>query len=260
MQLNYKHHEGPGEPLIVLHGLYGNQGNWAPQARQLAQDFNVFAFDARNHGQSPWADSMSLAAMAADVAETMQSLGLSSAHLLGHSMGGKTAMLLALTQPALVKTLSVVDIAPVPYTKATDHEIKALCGIELATITSRADADEKLSASIPQKFVRDFLLTNLQRAEDGSWRWRFNLPVLAASFRAITGWPAAPQNYAGPTLFIKGERSNYILPEHQAATLQQFPNAQLKVVNGSGHWVHSEKPEAVLRLIRNFLKDVSEAD
>lgn len=256
MQLFHKHHPGPGAPLVILHGLYGNQGNWSPQARQLAQDFDVYAFDARNHGQSPWADTMTLAEMAADVADTMQSLGLSSAHLLGHSMGGKTAMLLALTQPALVRSLAVVDIAPIAYEHAVGTEINALSGLALAGLESRSDADSQLADNVPQKFVRDFLLTNLQRAEDGSWKWRINVPVLSKSFREVTGWPSNAGIYDGPTLFIKGERSSYILPEYQAATLQQFPRAQLKVINGAGHWVHSEKPDAVLRLIRNFLQEV----
>ncbi len=256
MRLHFKHYPGPGPTLLILHGLYGHQGNWAAQARQLSQDFNVYALDARNHGQSPWADTMTLAEMAADVADTMRALALPKAHLVGHSMGGKTAMMLALTQPALVQSLCVVDIAPVAYQKASDGVIKALCDLELAELTSRVDADTKLAVSIPEKFVRDFLLANLQRSEDGGWRWRFNLPVLAASFKEVTAWPEGLHSYEGQVLFIKGEQSNYILPEHQAAVAQQFPHAQLKVVNGAGHWVHSEKPEAVLKLIKNFLVQV----
>jgi esterase len=183
----------------------------------------------------------------------MRALGLNSAHLLGHSMGGKTAMLLALTQPALVRSFCVVDIAPVAYKNAVGTEIQAIGRLALEGLTSRADADRQLAESVPQKMVRDFLLTNLLRGEDGNWKWRINVPVLAASFREVTGWPESLGVYDGPALFIKGERSSYILPEYEAATLRQFPQAQLKVVQGAGHWVHSEKPEAVLRLVRNFL-------
>lgn len=251
MILNYKHYAGSGDAMLILHGLYGNQGNWAPHARQLMQDFNVYVLDARNHGQSPWADSMTLREMAEDVSETMQSLGLTSAHIIGHSMGGKTSMLLALTQPQLVKTLCAVDIAPVNYEKTADGVIGALQALDLPAVNSRADADAKLAETIEEKAVRDFLLTNLQRGEEGMWRWRFNLPVLVKYFREVTSWPSDLGAYEGPTLFIKGEHSNYILPEHQQQTLAQFPKAQLKTVNGAGHWVHSEKPEAVLRLIRN---------
>ncbi|HTQ98648.1 MAG TPA: alpha/beta fold hydrolase [Candidatus Acidoferrum sp.] len=253
MRLHFKHHPGAGPTVVVLHGLYGNQGNWSPLCRQLAQDFNVYALDARNHGQSAWADTMTLAEMADDVVDTLQLLGIATAHLIGHSMGGKTAMLLALRRPELVQSLCVVDIAPVAYAQAADGVIQALVALDLAQVASRADADHRLAEKIPEKFVRDFLLTNLQRDENGGWRWRFNLPVLAASFREVTGWPDDAGSYAGPTLFIKGEHSHYILPEHRAAIVRQFPHAQFKIVNGAGHWVHSEKPEAVLRLIRNFL-------
>jgi esterase len=250
MLLNYKHYAGPGEPMLILHGLYGNQGNWAPHARQLMQDFNVYALDLRNHGQSPWSDSMRLQELASDVAETMQALDIASAHVVGHSMGGKTAMLLALNHPARVRSLCVVDIAPVDYARSADGVIGALQALDLTTLESRADADARLAARIDEKAVRDFLLTNLQRGEEGGWRWRFNLPVLVRYFREVTGWPQGLGRYAGPTLFIKGERSGYILPEHQQAIQALFPDAQLKLVNGAGHWVHSEKPEAVLRLIR----------
>jgi esterase len=250
MLLNYKHYPGSGEPMLILHGLYGNQGNWAPHARPLMQDFNVYALDARNHGQSDWADSMRLQEMANDVAETMRSLRITSAPLVGHSMGGKTAMLLALTEPALVRSLCVVDIAPVDYAKAADKVIGAMQALDLKVIGSRADADARLAESIEEKAVRDFLLTNLQRSEEGAWRWRFNLPVVAQYFSELTGWPQGLGTYEGPTLFIKGERSDYILPEYQEATLAQFPNAEWKIISGAGHWVHSEKPEAVLRLIR----------
>ncbi|MEI7949131.1 MAG: alpha/beta fold hydrolase [Gammaproteobacteria bacterium] len=253
MRLHFKHYPGTGPTLLILHGLYGNQGNWAAQARQLAPHFNVYALDARNHGQSPWADTMGLAEMATDVADTMRTLTLPHAHLLGHSMGGKTAMMLALTQPGLVQSLCVVDIAPVAYHQAGDGVIKALCELDLSSISTRGDADNKLAVSIPEKFIRDFLLANLQRSQTGGWCWRFNLPVLASCFQQVTGWPDGLGTYPGPTLFIKGEHSSYILPDYEAATLQQFPHTQLKVVNGAGHWVHSEKPEAVLRLIRNFL-------
>lgn len=257
MRLFSKHYPGPGDPLVILHGLYGNHANWQPLARLLATDFNVHVLDARNHGHSPWAASMSLAEMASDVAETLAELGLSSVHLIGHSMGGKTAMLLAQTQASLVKSLSVVDIAPVDYHNASDGVVQALLRIDLGAIASRSEADTVLAESIKAKAVRDFLLTNLQRGESGQWRWRFNLPVLAQSFREITGWPPSGGRYPGPTLFIKGELSDYVLPEHQSQITSQFPNAQFKIVNGAGHWVHSEKPEAVLRLLRNFLVTAS---
>ena len=253
MKLYYKQYSTDGTPLVILHGLYGNGGNWATHARQLADQFAVYTFDARNHGQSPHAASMLLQEMAADVADTMLELGLKSAHLVGHSMGGKTAMLLALQKPALVKSLIVVDIAPVVYRKQDDEVLAALCGLNLENLQTRADADAQLANPIANKGVRDFLLTNLQRDAEGKFSWRINLPAIAKNFEQLTGWPETDRVYRGPTLFIQGSESEYILPGYQDQTIAQFPEATLKIVAGAGHWVHSEKPEAVQKLIRNFL-------
>jgi esterase len=256
MKLYSKQYSEHGAPLVVLHGLYGNQANWSTHARQLAQDFAVYALDARNHGQSPWADSMLLEEMAADVAETMDSLGLASAHLLGHSMGGKTAMLLALRQPQRARSLIVVDIAPVAYAKGTDKVLNALAAVDLAHMQSRSEADAMLAQQIESSAVRAFLLTNLQRNDDGTFQWRINLPVIGQYFDALTGWPDVQAPYIGPTLFIDGESSDYILPEHHVEMRRLFPHGTLKTVANAGHWVHSEKPEAVQRLVGNFLKDL----
>ena len=162
-------------------------------------------------------------------------------------------MLLALTRPQRVCSVCSVDIAPVRYPQAATTVIDALVGLDLASVASRSDADRQLSTRIAEKSVRDFLLTNLLRTESGDWRWRFNLPVLAASFAEVTGWPDGLGVYAGPSLFIKGQRSDYILPEHEPALLAQFPQARLEVVEEAGHWVHSERAETVLQHIRQFL-------
>src|SRR5690606_27501011 len=183
MLLHYRQYSEAGELLVILHGLYGNQGNWSLHARQLAERYAVYAFDARNHGQSPWADSMTLPEMAADVADTLRALGLERVHLVGHSLGGKTAMQLALQQPALVASLVVVDIAPVDYQKTRDGVLDALLALDTDKLESRAEADAQLAVDIPEKGVRDFLLTNLQRDPGGGFRWRINLPVIARQFR-----------------------------------------------------------------------------
>lgn len=255
MKLHHKQYSASGSPLVILHGLYGNQANWSVHARQLAEHYAVYALDARNHGQSAHADSMLLEEMAADVAETMTALGIGKAHLLGHSMGGKTAMLLALQQPGRVQSLMVVDIAPVDYRKTHDGVLHAMLALDLGALQSRDDADQVLAQAIPEQAVRNFLLTNLQRSAAGGFEWRINLPVIARSFPALTGWPAPDAVYAGPVQFIRGDGSDYILPEYLPQILQYFPNATLNTVNGAGHWVHSEKPETVQRLIRNFLDD-----
>jgi esterase len=258
MKLHVKQHSDSGAPLVILHGLYGNQANWSTHARQLAEDYAVYAFDARNHGQSPHADSMLLQDMATDVAETMDSLGLASAHVLGHSMGGKTAMLLALHQPERVRSLIVVDIAPVAYTREDDAVLKALVTLDLTGLRSRSEADARLAEWIDGKATRDFLLTNLQRGDDGSFQWRVNVPAIERCFSQLTGWPDNDLVYDGPVLFIDGDRSDYILPEHRAAIDRHFPRAAMKTVADAGHWVHSEKPEALQRLVGNFLRDLSD--
>lgn len=257
MKLYAKQYSEGGAPLVILHGLYGNQANWSTHARHLAGQYAVYAFDARNHGQSPRADSMRLDEMAADVAETLDSLGISRAHVLGHSMGGKTAMLLALREPRRVSSLVVVDIAPVAYAKGFDPVLDALLSLDLATLQNRADADAKLAERIASKAVRDFLLANLQRSPEGAFQWRINLQVIRDYFVEVTGWPEPQRIYAGPALFIRGEKSDYVLPEYYEAMSRQFPHGILKTVANAGHWVHSEKPEAVQRLVGNFLAELS---
>lgn len=255
-----KYEAVPGQDkpaLVVLHGLYGQQGNWASHARALANDFTVYTLDARNHGQSAHVNSMTLPEMAQDVNDTMDALGLAEAHLLGHSMGGKIAMLLALQQPARVQSLLVVDIAPVAYRHGDVQVLQGLIALDLAALASRSAADEQLAAYVHTPVVRDFLLTNLVKEAQGSFRWRFNLQVLASSLGEIIGWPEVPGIYEGPVLFIKGANSDYILPEHQDATLKLFPRARLKTVQGAGHWVHSEKAETFRSLARDFLVENS---
>lgn len=262
MILHSRHYDadpGHAKPaLLVLHGLYGQQGNWAAHARVLAQDFSVYVLDARNHGQSPWAASMGLAEMAQDVVDTMDALGLVQAHVLGHSMGGKTAMLLALLHPRRVQSLVVVDIVPVAYQRGDVQVLKGLLALQPARLRSRSEADAQLAGYVSTPAVRDFLLTNLVKEGEG-FRWRFNLPVLAQQFGEIIGWPSVEQRYEGPALFIKGADSDYVLPQHQAATLALFPQARLKTVQGAGHWVHSEKPDTFRKLVRDFLLEQARA-
>jgi esterase len=253
MKLYYRQYSSAGHPVVILHGVYGNQANWMPHARQLAEQFAVYGFDARNHGQSPWADSQSLDDMVEDVAETLASLGLKQVYLIGHSMGGKTAMLLAQRRPELVGRLVGVDIAPVNYHKSDDGIVQHLIALPLAELQNRAQADEWLAQWVPEKGVRDFLLTNLVRDAEGQLSWRINLPVIRRDFGEVTGWPESAGRYDGPTLFIRGRNSNYLLPKYEATTLAQFPHARIATVANAGHWVHSEQPQDVQRLIREFL-------
>ena len=254
MRLFHKQYSDQGPPLVILHGLFGQQGNWASQARELANTFSVFTLDARNHGQSDWADSMSYVEMAEDVRETLDALVIQQAAFIGHSMGGKTAMQFAFNWPERVTKLLVVDIAPVAYMGAPDRVLNALMCLDLSSLTSRAQADELLQADIPEKGIRDFLLTNLRREGEG-FQWRMNLKAIHDNYSLLRGGLSMQQPYQGKTLFVKGERSDYLMPAYRDRTLTCFPKAQIKVIPDAGHWVHSEKPEQFLALAHSFLKD-----
>ena len=218
MQLFYKQYSTTGKPLIILHGLFGQQGNWTVYAKALAENFKVYGFDLRNHGQSAHADTMSYPEMAEDIVETMDALDIPLADFIGHSMGGKIAMQLALTYPERVNKLIVVDIAPVNYVSGPNEELSALQKVELSTLTSRKDADATLQPDVPNKAVRDFLLTNLQRNSEGTYQWRMNLSVIAKDYSLLKSWgeigDKSKSEFSGETLFIKGRNSNYLLPKY----------------------------------------------
>lgn len=253
MKLYCKRYSEQGEPLLILHGLFGNQGNWAAHARELAADFAVIAVDLRNHGRSAWDPRHDYPALAQDLVDTLDDLGLARAHFIAHSMGGKAAMCLAFRAPQRVGRLVLVDIAPVAYPGQRFAPLDGMLAVDLTSLHTRQDADAALAAHVPEKPVRDFLLTNLQREADGRYGWRCNLPVLAEHFPEIKGEPGPLGCFDGDTLFIKGEQSDYILPEHWETLQRAFPKARIKVVGNAGHWVHSEKPQLLLKLARDFL-------
>jgi len=252
MLLFHRQYSGEGPPLIILHGLFGQQGNWATQAKDLSDSFAVYGLDARNHGQSPHADTMSYAEMADDVRQTLDSLGIEKALFIGHSMGGKTAMQFALNWPERVSKLLLVDIAPVSYMSGPDRVLSALMNLNLESISSRQQADEQLHKDIPEKGIRDFLLTNLRRDGDG-YTWRMNLQAISACYTELRAGMRMQEAFNGETLFVKGEHSDYLMPAYRDQTLRFFPKAQIKVIPASGHWVHSEKPAQFLKIARDFL-------
>ncbi len=259
MQLFYKQYSTEGKPLIILHGMLGQHANWTVAAKAFAENFKVYSFDARNHGQSPHADSMSYSQMAEDVAQTMDAIGLSKADFIGHSMGGKIAMQFALNFPERVNKLVVVDIAPVNYESGPNQELSALQKINLNALTNRQQADVILQNNeVPNKTIRDFLLTNLKRNSEGRFQWRMNLSVIAQDYPLLKSWgedAAGQAEFLGETLFIKGENSNYLLPEYTDQTLVLFPKAKVKVISEAGHWVHNEKPEQFFKVVQKFLME-----
>lgn len=246
--------KGDGPPLILMHGLFGAGDTLGGVRRRLAPEFEVHSLDLRNHGESPHTRSMSYPEMAADVLAYMDRAGLETAHLLGHSMGGKTAMELALMAPERVRRLIVADIAPVAYEPHHDAIQQALEALNPAAVKSRREADAVLAEYIGEKGVRQFLLTNLVPA-DGGFRWRMNVPGILACYEQIMAGPTTEGAYEGPTLFIRGGNSDYIQSSHQEAVQRCFPRAELKVIPGVGHWLHAEKPELFARICQRFLAE-----
>ena len=246
-------------PLVLLHGLFGTLDNWQTLARRWADEagLRVVSVDLRNHGRSFHAPEHTYALMAQDVASLLDHLALNPARLtlLGHSMGGKVAMTLALTQPARLTQLLVVDIAPRFSNMAHQDDIVAgLQAVDLPALQNRQQAEAALTQHIRQPGVRQFLLKNLYRQDDNSFAWRINLPVLAAELAAIGEEITAAQPFLKPALFIRGGQSDYITAEDKLTGIPTlFPNSQVATGSDAGHWVHAEKPQEVFELVRNFV-------
>jgi esterase len=243
---------GAGRPVAILHGLFGWGRNWATIAQRLAARHRVVALDLRNHGNSPWADTMSYAEMAEDVRDTLGE----PATLIGHSMGGKAAMVAALTGAQAqhwVERLVVVDIAPVDY-RAPTAQLDAMRNLDLAAITRRSEADRQMAERISDPAERAFLLQNLVFA-DGKPHWRLNLAGIERSMPDILGFPDLPPGavYSGPALFIAGANSGYVRPEHEPLIRNLFPNAEFVRIPDAGHWVHAEQPNAFVEAVEMFL-------
>ncbi len=243
---------GSGPPVVLLHGLFGMARNLGAVQRALAQRFRVIAMDLRNHGASHHAPDMRYATMAADVIETMEAMRALPAAIIGHSMGGKTAMQTALLRPDAVARLAVADIAPVAY-PARNHPIAAAVrAIPLSAPLTRAAADAALAGTIPDAALRAFLLGNLIVGPSPSWRiW---LEEITASLPDLEGWeaPSAPP-YMGPTLFIAGDRSDFIRPEYRDTIRGLFPTSRFVTLKNAGHWLHADNPAGFLGVLEAFL-------
>ena len=254
---------GPGRlPLVLVHGLFGSSANWHGIAKRLEADRRVLVPDLRNHGDSPRDGQMDYPSMAGDLAALLDRLGLARVHLVGHSMGGKAAMWLALSAPDRVGSLVVADMAPVTYPTRHGVLVDTLARLPLDEIRDRRDADERLAREIPSAAVRGYLLQNLARergpGRDGQdrWRWRVNLPVLARSMDTILGFPeTSDRTFPGPVLFVYGGRSSYVNGEGLARIRELFPFARLRSIPEAGHWVYADQPEAFAATVAGFLKD-----
>jgi|AGTN01.1.fsa_nt_gi Predicted hydrolases or acyltransferases (alpha/beta hydrolase superfamily) len=245
---------GQGKPVIILHGLLGSSRNWGGIAAKLGEKRRVLAVDLPNHGASPWSEIMDYPSMAAETARFIEEHVGGPAAVIGHSMGGKAAMTLALARSDLVERVVVVDIAPVAYTHTFAPYIKAMRAAPLGGAERRADIEESMAAIIPDPRVRAFLMQNLEGAP-GSYRWRPNLAVLGAAMDDILAFPRLPEEarYDGPALFLHGAESDYVLPQHEDLILALFPNARIRAVEGAGHWLHADKPLEFLEAVSDFL-------
>ncbi len=260
MKLNYQISPSAREneiPVVLLHGLFGKQDNLNQLKQHLLSDHTVISVDLRNHGLSGWHQDMNYQVMGQDLLELLNDLELKKVHVLGHSMGGKVAMATALLAPEKVSSLMIADIAPVNYLhdrhSAVFSALNAVTSAE--NITSRKEADMLMCDMLPEPAVRQFLLKSF--SADTPSHWQFNLHVLQTHYADIMGWPLTiQQKYEGPVLFIKGGASDYLQPEHQPTIQAHFPNAKARIIPGTGHWLHAEKPAIFNGIIARFLEQI----
>lgn len=252
MQLHFDK-SGSGEPLVMMHGLFGSLENLGAISRILEDRYTLYRLDLRNHGRSPHGDTMSFADMAGDLLEFMDQQSLNKPQLFGHSLGGKVAMELACRHPERVAKLVVADIAPVSYPSHHNAILDGLASLQGERIDSRRQADERLAEFVPEAPIRQFILKSLERDEDGAFRWRLNVPAILHNYDDLRLAVCDGCQYAGPTLFIRGEKSNYIAERNHPEIAAKFPNSDIATVAGASHWLHAERPQEVATLIRDFL-------
>jgi pimeloyl-ACP methyl ester carboxylesterase len=244
-----------GSTVAFCHGLFGQGKNWTQVAKALSSEHRVLLLDMPNHGRSPWTETFDYVELADLVAAQLEPEG--PVALVGHSMGGKIAMCLALRHPELVERLAVVDVAPVAYPSGREFVgyIETMRSLDLSAIERRDQAEEALREAVPNRVVRSFLLQNLRRTDDG-WHWQLNLDLLGESMDGLTGWPGealGDASYDGPVLWVGGARSDYISDEHAVEMDRRFPRNRRVLIKDAGHWVHSEQPEVFLEVMKRFL-------
>jgi esterase len=257
MELNYRQYSETGSPVLVLHGLFGSLSNWGWHCKQLAEKYAVYGVDLRNHGDSPHSDQLDYQVMAEDVRELIARLGLKSCCIVGHSMGGKVAMQLALSFPDLVQKLVIVDIAPVSYPEDADGHMNVLAGmdaVKLDEIKSRTEAEVTLKDYVPEEATRKFLLTNLVRNKEGFFEWRLHKDSIRKNYANLRAELVATKSFSKPVLFVKGSVSPYIKSENEAKIKELFPAASVKTIIDAGHWLHAEQPQALQKILLKFLQ------
>jgi pimeloyl-ACP methyl ester carboxylesterase len=251
MLLHYKE-IGEGKPLVILHGLFGTSDNWQTHAKKLSEYNRVILVDQRNHGHSPWSDDFTYEHLADDLERLILHLGIDQFTLIGHSMGGKTAMYYSQKYPTRLEKMVIVDIGIKQYPMHHNEIIKGIKSLDLATIASRSAAEQAMLPFVDSYGVRQFLLKNLYWIEKGKLAWRMNVDVLEREMEEILA-PIPPIEVWTPTLFLRGAMSNYILDEDWDAIEEIFPDATLETIENAGHWVHSEQPEEFIEKVLGFI-------
>ncbi|WP_186753810.1 alpha/beta fold hydrolase [Echinicola salinicaeni] len=252
MKLNFKK-VGEGKPLIILHGLFGSADNWLSIAKELENNYTMYLVDQRNHGDSPKSDEWDYKAMVDDLAAFMSAQGLESADIMGHSMGGKTAMNFALKYPSKVNKLIIADIAPRYYPPHHQQILEGLNAINMDELKSRKEADDTLAKYINEMGIRQFLLKSLGRDENRKFIWKVNLPVITEKINNVGEALTGDKSFDGPTLFMRGANSNYIQDKDKEDLEKYFPEYKLITIKNAGHWLHAEQPAAVVATIKAFL-------
>ncbi|UCS94135.1 alpha/beta fold hydrolase [Echinicola marina] len=252
MKLNFKK-VGEGKPLIILHGLFGSADNWLSIAKELEHHYTMYLVDQRNHGDSPKSDDWDYKAMVDDLAAFMSAQGLESADIMGHSMGGKTAMNFALKYPSKVNKLIIADIAPRYYPPHHQQILQGLNAINMEELKSRKEADDTLAKYIDEMGIRQFLLKSLGRNEERKFIWKVNLPVITEKIDNVGEALSGNKSFEGPTLFMRGANSKYIQDSDKEDLEKFFPEYKLISIKNAGHWLHAEQPSAVIETIKAFL-------
>lgn len=243
---------GHGKPMIILHGLFGSSDNWLTQAKLFSSSYKIYTVDQRNHGQSPHSDTFDYPSLVADLAEFVQDRSITDPIIMGHSMGGKTAMNFALTHPDKVDRLIVVDISPKAYNLEHYTIVEGLLAIPIEKVTSRNEADEILARHVAESDVRQFLLKNLQRKSEGGFSWKINLKVISEKLGNVGLDLHAKGSFEKPTLFIRGGKSKYVPDSDWDRITQIFPMAKLETMD-TGHWVQAEKPQEFVDVVSRWL-------
>ena len=253
MKLHYQE-SGEGTPLIIIHGLFGSADNWRSMAKYFSRFYHVISVDLRNHGRSPHSEQQDFSVMAEDIKELCEAMELGQVSILGHSLGGKVAMMFADMYPEQVSKLIVVDIAPRQYFSAHTPLMDAMMALDLSQFTRRGEVDDALAQSIPDKAVRQFLLMNLS-SEDETFQWRINLPALKANYPELMAAVCEGITFTMPSLFVYGELSDYVTEQDRQQISSQFVHAEFNGIEKAGHWVQAERPQQFKKVVEEFLQN-----